>query len=326
MRRILVTGGLGFIGSNFIRFFLANNQADSVINLDKITYCGNPENLKDVERDSRYRFVKGDVCDNSLVERLLKESDAVINFAAETHVDRSIEGAKVFIETNVIGTETLLCAARRRGIKHFLHISTDEVYGSIERGSFKETDPLSPNSPYAASKAAADLLIRAYEKTYGYKVIVVRSTNNFGPYQYPEKVIPLFITNLIEGKKVPLYSRGENMRDWIYVEDNCRAIDLVFHKGEPGTVYNIGTGSEITNIELTRKILKVFSKTEDCIEYVTDRPGHDFRYSLDTSRVRSLGFKPHYSFDEALSKTADWYRSHESWWRSLKKDKFTVKL
>jgi len=323
--RILVTGGLGFIGSNFIRFVLGSRQTDTIINLDKITYCGNPENLRDVEVDGRYRFVKGDICDGQIVDQLVQEIDAVVNFAAETHVDRSIDSPKVFLRTNVIGTQTLLDAAAKHKLKRFVHISTDEVYGSLKKGSFKESDPLQPNSPYAASKASADLFVRAYAKTYGYKAIIVRSANNFAPYQYPEKVIPLFVTNLIEGKKLPLYAKGENQRDWFYVEDNCRAIDLILREGEDGATYNVGTGKEISNLELSKNILKLFSKTKDFIEYVPDRPGHDFRYSLNTARARSLGFKPRYSFKQGLESTVEWYRQHEAWWRPLKEDKYTSK-
>jgi len=326
VKRVLITGGAGFIGSSFIKYFLGAHPSDSVVNLDKLTYAGNPENLKGVENNTRYRFVKGDIADEAVAESWMRQVDCVVNFAAETHVDRSIKDPASFIHTNYVGVHTLLEKARTAGIKKFVQISTDEVYGSIARGSFTEDSPLRPNSPYSASKAAADLLARSYGVTYGLPVTIVRSSNNFGPHQYPEKVIPLFITHLIEGEKVPLYARGDNVRDWIYVEDNCRAIDLVLEKGEAGEIYNIGGGNEITNLELTRKILKAFSKTEDFIQTVADRPGHDFRYSIDASKIRKLGFKPQHTFDQALRLTIEWYEAHPSWWQPLKRDEFTKKI
>ncbi|MBI5124429.1 MAG: dTDP-glucose 4,6-dehydratase, partial [Candidatus Omnitrophica bacterium] len=272
MKRLLITGGAGFIGSNFIRYILDKYDDCRVTNLDKLTYCGNVENLKSVEKNKNYKFVKGDITNAKLVNRLIKDCDCVINFAAQTHVDRSIEDPRDFVRTNVYGTYTLLEAARTSGVKLFCHISTDEVFGSIEEGSFKEEDPLRPNSPYSATKAGADLLARSYFVTYKLPVIITRSSNNFGPHQYPEKVIPLFITNALENKKVPLYADGMNMRDWLFVLDNCEAIDTVMRKGRAGEIYNIGGGREITNIELTRTILKLLGKSEDLIKYVKDRP------------------------------------------------------
>lgn len=325
MRRVLVTGGAGFIGSHFIRYFLRNHPSDAVVNLDKLTYAGNLKSLSDVEEDRRYEFVRGDIADPVVVRSVMKRVETVINFAAETHVDRSIKDASSFIGTNYAGVHTLLEAGREAGIKRFVQISTDEVYGSAEGGSFDEDAPLRPNSPYAASKAAADLLVRSYAVTYRLPVIVVRSSNNFGPYQFPEKVIPLFVTNLIAGKKVPLYSRGENIRDWIYVEDNCRAIDLVLEKGKEGEIYNVAGGNEMSNISLTRKILRALGKGEEFIEFVADRPGHDFRYSVANTKIRKLGFVPGHSFDEGLKLTVEWYHAHRDWWEPLKKDEFTLK-
>lgn len=323
--RLLVTGGAGFIGSSFIRQYLAHHPADSILNLDKLTYAGNLKNLAEVEGNARYEFVKGDIADESLVERLMARVDAVVNFAAETHVDRSIHDPSAFIRTNYVGVHNLLEKARAAGIARFLQISTDEVYGSTATGSFHEESPLRPNSPYSASKAASDLLVRSYYVTYNLPVLIVRSSNNYGPYQFPEKVIPLFVTNLIEGKKVPLYAKGENVRDWVFVEDNCRALDLVFSKGREGEIYNIAGGNEITNMELTHAILKAFGKGEEFINYVADRPGHDFRYSIDSTKLRELGFKPKYTFSEGLSRTIEWYRANHGWWQPLKQDQFTRK-
>lgn len=323
--RLLVTGGAGFIGSSFIRQYLAHHPADSILNLDKLTYAGNLKNLAEVEVNSRYEFVKGDIADESLVGRLMEKVDAVINFAAETHVDRSIHDPAAFIRTNYVGVHNLLEKARTAGISRFLQISTDEVYGSTSTGSFHEESPLRPNSPYSASKAASDLLVRSYYVTYNLPVLIVRSSNNYGPYQFPEKVIPLFVTNLIEGKKVPLYAKGENVRDWVFVEDNCRALDLVFSKGREGEIYNIAGGNEITNMELTHAILNAFGKGEEFINYVADRPGHDFRYSIDSTKLRELGFDPKYTFSEGLSRTIEWYRANPGWWQPLKQDQFTRK-
>lgn len=319
--RLLVTGGLGFIGSNFIRQMLEEHPGDSIVNLDKITYAGNPENLKDIAGDPRYTFVRGDICDAEIVGSVFREYpiDAVVHFAAESHVDRSIEDASVFVRTNVLGTHVLLEAALNHGVKRFVHVSTDEVYGSIKTGSFRETDNLNPSSPYSASKAASDLLARSYYITHNLPVIVTRCTNNFGPYQYPEKLIPLFVTNLIEGKKVPVYGTGQNVRDWIYVLDHCRAVDFVLRHGEPGEIYNIGGGAEKTNLEITEGILRALGKDESMIEYVRDRPGHDWRYSLDSSKLRAMGWKPEFDFETALQETVRWYTENEWWWRPLKR-------
>lgn len=323
--RLLVTGGAGFIGSAFIRCFLKQHPADSILNLDKLTYAGNLKNLVEVQGNSRYEFVQGDITDETLVSRLMAKVDAVVNFAAETHVDRSIHDPSAFIRTNYVGVHNLLEKAREARIARFLQISTDEVYGSTMAGSFHEESPLHPNSPYSASKAAADLLVRSYYVTYGLPVLLVRSSNNYGPYQFPEKVIPLFVTNLIEGKKVPLYAKGENVRDWIFVEDNCRALDLVLEKGKDGEIYNIAGGQEKTNLELTRAILNIFGKGDESINYVADRPGHDFRYSIDSSKLGELGFRPRYTFEEGLGRTIEWYRANREWWQPLKQDQFTRK-
>lgn len=320
--RLLVTGGCGFIGSNYIRVLLGEDADDEVLNLDKLTYAGNPENLRDLEGDARYSFLRGDICDaDAVAEAFSWRPDAAVNFAAETHVDRSIASPEAFVRTDVLGTYRLLEACREAGIR-FLQISTDEVYGSIEEGSFTEDSPLQPNSPYSASKASADLLVRSYVRTYGIDALVVRSSNNYGPYQYPEKVIPLFVTNLLEGRKVPLYGEGENVRDWLFVEDNCRAIDLVLREGDTGTVYNIGAGEEKTNLELTRTILEIMGAGEGSVQRVPDRPGHDLRYSVDTTRLRALGWEPRRDFGAGLRETVEWYRDHPEWWKPLKSGEF----
>jgi dTDP-glucose 4,6-dehydratase len=317
---ILVTGGCGFIGSNFIRYLLENRPSATIFNLDKLTYAGNRENLRGIEDDPRYRFIFGDICDPVLVRDLIRDEDitTIIHFAAESHVDRSISDASVFIRTNVLGTFTLLDAALSSNVKRFIHISTDEVYGSIRTGSFREGDPLNPSSPYSSSKAASDLIARSYFITHDLPVIVTRCTNNYGPCQNPEKLIPLFITNLLEGKKVPVYGTGRNVRDWIHVLDHCRAIECILERGTPGEIYNIGSGNERSNIEITRKILAETSRDESYIEYVKDRPGHDFRYSLDSSKLESLGWKPGYSFEGGLRETVEWYRDNAWWWHPLK--------
>jgi len=318
--KLLITGGCGFIGSNFIKQNLSLYPSDSIVNLDKLTYCGNPLNLKDIEGYPNYQFVKGDIADNTLVDDLMEGIDCVVHFAAESHVDRSIDNAFDFIHTNVQGTYNLLEKARKRRIKRFVHVSTDEVYGSIKSGSFTEESPIQPNSPYSATKAASDLLARSYFVTHKLPVVITRSSNNFGPYQFPEKVIPLFITNLIEGKKVPLYGDGSNIRDWIYVEDNCRAIDHVLRKGVDGEIYNIGGETEISNKKLTHKILSLMNKNDTSIEYVEDRLGHDFRYSLNCSKIHKelkLDYSP--LFDENLKKTVEWYQNNEDWWKMLKR-------
>ncbi|MBC7252731.1 MAG: dTDP-glucose 4,6-dehydratase [Actinobacteria bacterium] len=320
--RLLVTGGCGFIGSNFVRHVLREHPEDEVLNLDKLTYAGNPGNLRDVEGDPRYRFLKGDICEGEDVERAFEWGpEAVVNFAAETHVDRSITDPEAFVRTDVLGTFRLLEAVRAAGIR-LVQISTDEVYGSISEGSFTEESPLRPNSPYAASKAGADLLVRSYVRTYGIDAVIVRSSNNYGPYQYPEKVIPLFITNLLEGRKVPLYGEGANVRDWLFVEDNCRAIDLVLRRGESGAVYNVGAGQERSNLELTRSILALLGKGEEHVQKVPDRPGHDFRYSLDCSRIRGLGWEPLYDLDRGLRETVRWYLENREWWMPIKSGEF----
>ena len=320
--RLLVTGGAGFIGANFIHYVLDHTDDVHIINLDALTYAGNLASLADVAEDPRYRFQHGDVCDPELVDRLTGDADAIVHFAAESHVDRSIDGPAEFLRTNVLGAGVVFEAARRHGVERCLHISTDEVYGSIDPpGSFAETDPLEPNSPYSASKASADLLARAYTTTYGYPIMVTRTTNNFGPYHHPEKVIPLFITKLMDGGRVPLYGDGSNVRDWTFVLDNVAAQWLVLTTGQPGEVYNVGAGNEMSNKELTYAILSRFGLTgkaaDDRIEFVADRPGHDLRYSVDTSKIRALGWAPARTFDEALDATVAWYRQHEPWWRPL---------
>jgi len=316
--KLLVTGGCGFIGSNFIRYMLKRHPSYKIINLDKLTYCGRRENLKDIEKNKRYKFIKGDICDEKLVNKLTKNCDAILNFAAESHVDRSIKDAFCFIRTNVHGVHVLLEAAKKNKIKRTVQIGTDEVYGSIQRGSFKETSLLHPNSPYAASKVAGDHLALAYYTTFKTPVIITRSSNNFGPYQFPEKVIPLFITNLLENKKVPLYGDGLNVRDWLYVLDNCRAIDVILRKGKAGEIYNIDGGYEIPNIKLTRIILKILNRSYDMIKYVPDRLGHDRRYSLDSRKTRKLGWKPTKDFNTAIRETIEWYKNNKSWWKRLK--------
>lgn len=318
-KRILVTGGAGFIGSNFIRYTLRKYPGCKIINLDKLTYAGNPENLRDLRSKKNYSFVKGDICDSKLVEKLIDKCDCVINFAAATHVDRSIKEPLDFVKTNVFGTYVLLEACRKAKPKLFLQVSTDEIYGSILKGRAKETDAILPNSPYAATKAAGDCLVRSYFITYRVPVIISRSTNNFGPYQYPEKAIPLFITNLLENKKVPLYGDGLNRRDWIYVIDNCKAIDTIWRKGSIGETYNIAGGNEIANLVLANKILRLMKKDNSFIQYVKDRPGHDRRYALDCAKLKSLGWRPEFSFDKALVLTADWYGNNPDWWKKLKK-------
>ncbi len=316
--RILVTGGAGFIGSNFIRYVLNKDRDCGIVNLDKLTYAGNLENLKDIEKDPRYTFIKGDICDPKIVAEAIKGCDHVVNFAAESHVDRSIIDPSEFVMTNVVGTHILLEVARGAKVKRFIQISTDEVYGSVEKGSSSEDSPLFPNSPYSASKAGAELLCRSYFITFGLPVIVTRSSNNFGPYQYPEKFVALAITNLIEGKNIPVYGDGRNVRDWIHVEDNCDAIYFILGKGVFGEIYNIAGGSEMQNIEIVDSILKLMGESPSRIEYVKDRPGHDRRYSLDDSKMRNLGWKPKFGFKDALSKTIEWYKNKEDWWKKIK--------
>lgn len=320
--KLLVTGGVGFIGSNFIRHILNRYPDYEVVNLDKLTYAGNLENLRDIDDNPNYSFVKGDVCDQKVVEDVMSSCSRVVHFAAESHVDRSITEAGAFVTTDVYGTYVLLEAAKKYNIERFVFISTDEVYGSIDKGSFKEGDPLSPSSPYSASKAGADLLVQSYKVTYGMPVIVTRSSNNFGPFQYPEKLIPLFVTNAMDDQSLPVYGDGMNVRDWIYVLDNCQALDFVLHQGEDGEVYNIGGGNEKTNIDITHKILKYLDKPESLIKFVKDRPGHDLRYSLDCTKLEKLGWKPERSFDQAIEETVRWYKENEWWWRKIKSGEF----
>jgi dTDP-glucose 4,6-dehydratase len=315
--RLLVTGGAGFIGSNFVRYVLGEDPDVRIVNLDALTYAGTLTSLHDLEGDPRHEFVHGDVCDPDLVDRLVRDADALVHFAAESHVDRSIDGPAEFLRTNVDGAGVVFEAARRHGLERVLHISTDEVYGSIEQGSFAEGDPLEPNSPYAVSKASADLLARAYRVTYDFPIMVTRTTNNFGPYHFPEKMIPLFVTNLMQSRPVPLYGDGGNVRDWTYVLDNCEAQWLVLTQGTPGEVYNVGAGNELSNRELTLALLERLGLGEEMIEYVTDRPGHDRRYSVDTTRIRQLGWQPRHDLDEALDATIRWYEDNEWWWRPL---------
>ncbi|MCL4309993.1 MAG: dTDP-glucose 4,6-dehydratase [Actinomycetota bacterium] len=322
MLKILVTGGAGFIGSNFIRLILEKYPDYEVVNLDKLTYAGNLDNLKDIESDERYSFVKADIGDAGAVDKAMSGIDAVINFAAESHVDRSIGGPADFIMTDVFGTYVLLEAARRHEVGRYIQISTDEVYGSIAEGSFTEADRLEPSSPYSASKAGGDMQVMAYHTTYGLPTIITRSSNNFGPYQYPEKIFPLFITNALEGKKLPLYGSGKNVRDWIYVTDNCEGIDTVLHRGEIGGIYNIGGGNERDNLTITGLILEALGKREDMIERVPDRLGHDFRYSIDCSRARALGWTPAHTFEEGVRATVDWYVNNRWWWEKIKSGEF----
>ena len=315
--KILVTGGAGFIGSNYIRMMFKRYPDTEITNLDKLTYAGNPDNLRDITNPG-YTFIKGDICDPDTVNKAMEGTDAVVHFAAESHVDRSIKDGSVFVTTNVLGTNTLLNCALQSGVNKFIHVSTDEVYGSIDDGSFTEEDPLEPSSPYSASKAGSDLLAMSYYITYGLPVTITRCTNNFGPYQYPEKLIPLFITNLMEGKKVPVYGTGLNVRDWIFVDDHCLGIDFVFNHGCSGDIYNIGGGSELTNLEITHRILEMLGQDESSIQFVEDRKGHDLRYSLDCTKLRGMGWKPEYDFDIALESTVSWYMENRWWWEPLK--------
>jgi dTDP-glucose 4,6-dehydratase len=320
--KLLVTGGAGFIGSNFIRHVLDQHPDDTIINLDKLTYAGNPANLADVARDRRYAFVQGDICDGKLVRDAARGVDAVVNFAACSHVDRSLVEPEEFLRTDVFGVFTLLEAVRELRVPRLLHISTDEVYGSVPSGSSRESDPVRPSNPYSASKAGGDLLALSYWHTHGVPVVITRSSNNFGPYQYPEKVVPLFITNALDDQPLPLYGDGRNVRDWLYVLDNCAAIDLVLRRGQEGEVYNIGGGHEVENVVLTREILRLTGKPDSLIRPVTDRPGHDRRYSVDSTKTGQLGWAPRVPFATALETTVRWYREHEAWWRPLKSGEF----
>ncbi|MDX9971465.1 MAG: dTDP-glucose 4,6-dehydratase [FCB group bacterium] len=321
MNRILVTGGAGFIGSNFVRYMLETYPELHVVNLDKLTYAGNLDNLRDLDA-ARHTFVQGDIADFAAVREAMADCDAVVNFAAETHVDRSILGAAEFIDTDVKGVHNLLEAARELGTKRVLLVSTDEVYGSIPEGSFKETDPMGPRNPYSASKAGGELMGMAYFHTFNLPVIITRGSNTYGPYQYPEKVLPLFVTNAIDDEPLPLYGDGKQVRDWLYVTDHCSGIDTALRKGEPGQVYNVAGGNERENIVLTHTILKLVGKGENLIKPISDRPGHDRRYSIDSSKLRTLGWTPSMNWDEGMAQTVAWYRDNEWWWRKIKSGEF----
>jgi len=320
--KLLVTGGAGFIGSNFIHYWLAKYPTDSIINLDLLTYAGNLDNLKDLENNSNYKFVQGDICDADLVNKLVKEVDVIVHFAAESHVDRSILNSADFIRTNVEGTRVLLEAAKNNGNKRFHHISTDEVFGALSFNSpkFSETTPYDPRSPYSASKASSDHLVRAYYHTHGLPITISNCSNNYGPYQHPEKLIPHFITNLIEGKNVTVYGEGKNIRDWIHVDDHNRGVDLILQHGKIGETYCLGGNSERSNIDMTHDILSLMGQGEEMIDYVADRLGHDLRYAIDYSKAkRDLGFEPEISLNEGLSATIDWYKNNHAWWSKIKK-------
>jgi dTDP-glucose 4,6-dehydratase len=323
--KILITGGAGFIGSNFVRHLLSKYPSYRVVNLDKLTYAGNLDNLSDVENHPHYEFVRGDVCDPEVVNSIVGDGvNAIVHFAAESHVDRSIDDPAVFVKTNVLGTQVLLESAVKFKVKRFLQVSTDEVYGSLgKEGLFKETHPLLPNSPYSASKASADLLVRSYFETFGAPAIITRCTNNYGPYQFPEKLIPLFVTNALFDQQLPIYGDGLYVRDWIYVEDHCRALDVVLHKGKPGEIYNIGGGNEKTNLQITDLILKSLDKPKSLIKHVKDRPAHDRRYALDCSKIKEkLGWRSETPFEQGISKTVDWYVSHQKWWQKVKSGEY----
>lgn len=324
--RLLVTGGAGFIGSNFIHYILNAHPEDTVVNYDLLTYAGNLENLADVAGQPNYHFVRGDIGNRELAAHVVDQFaiDAIVNFAAESHVDRSISEPDVFVRTNVLGTQTLLDVAREKGLKKYVQISTDEVYGSLgPDGYFTETTPLAPNSPYSASKAAADLLVRACFETYGMNVNITRCSNNYGPYHFPEKLIPLMVTNALENQELPVYGDGLNIRDWLYVEDHCRAIDLVLRDGKPGDVYNIGGHNEKRNIDIVRLIVGTLGKPHDLIRHVTDRPGHDRRYAIDPTKIETeLGWRPRYTFETGIKETIQWYLDHEDWWRKIKSGEY----
>ena len=317
-RRYLVTGGAGFIGSNFIRRVLDHEPDATVTNLDALTYAGVRATVAELDELAGHRFVKGDIRDPDLVDEVMPGHDVVVHLAAESHVDRSIAGPTVFLETNVVGTQILLDAAHRHQVPRFVHVSTDEVYGSVAEGFAPEDAPLKPSSPYSSSKAGSDLLALSYNTTFGYDVIVTRCTNNYGPYQFPEKVIPLFVTNLLDGEKVPLYGDGGNERDWLHVDDHGAALQLIIDEGRGGEIYNIGANEQLTNVDLTRRILDALGADDSMIEYVPDRLGHDRRYAVDSSKLRALGWRPQHDFSERLGETIDWYRSREDWWRPLK--------
>ncbi len=326
MTTLLVTGGAGFIGSCFVRHELKKHSDYKIINLDALTYCGNIENLKDVENNPNYKFVHGNICDHELVRELIKEADCVINFAAESHVDNSIKHPEIFVETNVQGTLNLLQASKEIGVERYLQVSTDEVYGTLGKtGYFYETTPLAPNSPYSASKASADMLVRAYRETYGLPTLNTRCSNNYGPYQYPEKLIPFFISQLLKGEKVPVYGDGLNVRDWLYVYDHCEAIDIVLHNGKLGEIYNIGGHNEKTNIEITHLILDAMGKEESSIKYVEDRLGHDRRYAISNDKITTeLGWQPSITFEEGIKLTIDWYLNNQDWMKSIENKKASL--
>ncbi|HDR7135404.1 TPA: dTDP-glucose 4,6-dehydratase [Bacillus cereus] len=319
--KVLVTGGAGFIGSNFVRYMVKKYPEYNIVNLDSLTYAGNLENLKDIEELSNYKFVKGDIADRQFINQLFKEEkfDYVLNFAAESHVDRSITNPDIFIQTNIQGTQVLLDAAKNAEVKKYLQVSTDEVYGTLgETGYFTEETPLASNSPYSSSKAGADLLVRAYHETFGLPVNITRCSNNYGPFHFPEKLIPLMIINALNDKQLPVYGDGLNVRDWLHVEDHCQAIDLVLHKGKNGEVYNVGGNNERTNIEIVKTILKALGKPESLIKYVTDRPGHDRRYAIDATKLREeLGWSPKYNFDTGIEQTIKWYLENQDWWKNI---------
>ncbi|MBN2329099.1 MAG: dTDP-glucose 4,6-dehydratase [Candidatus Omnitrophica bacterium] len=324
MQRILVTGGAGFIGSNFIQYMINTYKEVEIVNLDKLTYAGNLNNLRSVERDDRYSFFQGDIADRQLVNEILccKKFDTIVNFAAETHVDRSINRPDDFLKTDIFGTFALLEAARQSDIKRYLQISTDEVYGSISEGSFSEDSSLTPSSPYSASKGGGDLLCLAYYKTYGLPTIITRAANNYGPFQYPEKIVPLFITNALEDQPLPLYGDGSQVREWLHVEDHCRALDAVLQNGRPGEIYNIGGYCEEKNRVIAETIVDLLKKPRELITYVDDRPGHDVRYSIDSGKVKSLGWQPQISLEEGLSKTVAWYKKNRKWWQEIKNTEY----
>jgi dTDP-glucose 4,6-dehydratase len=318
--RILVTGGCGFIGSAFVH--MALERGAEVVNLDKLTYAGNPANVADVADHPAYSFVHADIADAAAVAGAIAGCDAVVNFAAESHVDRSILEPEGFIRTDVLGTATLLQATREKGVGRFVQVSTDEVYGSIEDGAFRETDPLRPSSPYSASKAGGDLQVLAWHHTFGLDAVITRGSNTFGPRQYPEKLIPLFVTNALDGLELPVYGDGMQVRDWIYVDDHCSGIWAVMERGAPGEAYNVGGGNERPNIEITRRVLELTGRDESLVRHVTDRPGHDRRYALDTTRLRSLGWVPEHDFDEALGRTVEWYRERRDWWEPIRSGEY----
>lgn len=321
MKKVLITGGAGFIGSSFVQYMLAKYDEYKVVNLDALTYCGNLENLKDIEHHPNYTFIKGSVTDRDLVDRIVSEGvNYIVNFAAESHVDRSIENPGIFVETNIMGTQVLLDAAKKYKVEKYHQVSTDEVYGALgPTGMFTEVTPLAPNSPYSASKASADLLVRAYHKTFGLPVNITRCSNNYGPYQFPEKLIPLMIANALEDKELPVYGDGMQIRDWLHVKDHCSAIDTVLHKGKVGEVYNVGGNNEKANIEIVKLILDKLGKLESLINYVKDRPGHDRRYAIDNTKITSeLGWEPEYTFERGMEETIRWYLDNKEWWEKIR--------